>query len=97
MLNARLLDISGNFHLKISPGSCIRVHVALTYGGRQMSLVCPPNAGPKDTKKYLGYEPTIPANRDFYFSQKADPNGRIDKWVRFQGNVYASLNSRFNF
>ena len=66
-------------------GACVRVHIALTYAGRPMTVVCSPNTGPKDTKRYLGYEPTIPANRDSYFSQKADHNGKINMWIRFQG------------
>ncbi|KAM7534969.1 hypothetical protein Aperf_G00000100741 [Anoplocephala perfoliata] len=67
---------------------CYRVHVALTYAGRPLSIVCPVNENEKNfaaVNNCPEYEQTVPVNGDSYYSRRVDfkSNGKIDEWIRF--------------
>ncbi|KAL5108544.1 Phosphatidylinositol 4-phosphate 3-kinase C2 domain-containing subunit alpha [Taenia crassiceps] len=77
-----------NLSERIGVGSCVRVHVILTYAGRPLSTVYSSPispAYPKSVKGCAEYACTTPVLRDFHYSRKADFNsgGKIDEWIRF--------------
>nr|CDS23179.1 phosphatidylinositol 4 phosphate 3 kinase C2 [Echinococcus granulosus] len=77
-----------NLSERLGAGSCVRVHVILTYAGRPLSTIytSPLNpAYPRGSKGCVDYACTTPVLRDFHYSRKADFNsgGKIDEWIRF--------------
>ncbi|VDM34139.1 unnamed protein product [Hydatigera taeniaeformis] len=77
-----------NLSERLGIGSCVRVHVILTYAGRPLSTVYSSPLTPAYPKNFKGceeYACTTPVLRDFHYSRKADFNsgGKIDEWIRF--------------